>query len=79
MTRGRKMNDKMNNQENSTKSIFEHCGSFCTDQSLRRTLAILSVLACSFGLAALSLAGPANISPAVPEGAKAQVHAHSLH
>jgi hypothetical protein len=60
------MRDKMTNQENLKKNIRECFGLFFADQSRRRTLAILSVLACSFGLAALSSAGPANISPAAP-------------
>lgn len=59
------MNDKMS-EVNPTKSIRQQFDSFGADQSRRRTLAILSILACSFGLAALSSAGPTNISPAAP-------------
>jgi hypothetical protein len=56
----------MNSQGNLTKSIRQRFDFFCADQSRRRTLAILSMLTCSFGLAALSSAGPTNTSPAAP-------------
>jgi hypothetical protein len=56
----------MNSQGKLTKSIRQRFDLFCADQSRRRTLAILSMLACSFGLAALSSAGPTNTSPAAP-------------
>ena len=58
------MGDKMNSQDNLSKTIQPRLDSFCTDQSRRRTLAILTIVACSFGLAALSSARPANVSPA---------------
>jgi cytochrome c2 len=58
------MGNKMTNQQNPTRSFRERFSLFCVDQSRRRTLAILSILACSFGLAAFSSAGPANILPA---------------
>jgi hypothetical protein len=58
------MGHKMNDQQNSKRNTRERFGLLCTDQSQRRTLAILSTLACSFGLAALVSAGPANVSPA---------------
>jgi hypothetical protein len=57
---------KMNSQVNLTKSIRQRFHLFCADQSRRRTLAILTIVACSFGVAALSSAGPTNISPAAP-------------
>jgi len=60
------MRDKMTNQQNPTRSFRERFSLFCVDQSRRRTLAILSVLAYSFGLAALSSAGLTNISAAAP-------------
>ncbi len=63
------MGNKMTNQQNLKRSF----GLFFTDQSRRRTLAILSILACSFGLAAFSSAGLTNISAA------ASVIQHSAH
>jgi len=60
------MRDKMTNQENLKKTIRERFGLFFTAQSRRRTLTILSILACSFGLAAFSSAGLTNISAAAP-------------
>jgi len=54
----------MTNQQNLKRSFRERFRLFFTDQSRRRTLAILSILACSFGLAAFSSAGLTNISAA---------------
>lgn len=56
----------MNNQESLKKSRRGGFGLLCADQSRRRTLAILAILACSFGIAALSSAGSTNISPGAP-------------
>jgi cytochrome c2 len=60
------MGNKMTNQQTLKRSFRERCGLFFTDQSRHRTLATLSILACSFGLAALSSAGLTNISAAAP-------------
>jgi len=71
------MGDKMTNQQNLKRSFRERFGLFFTDQSRRRTLAILSILACSFGLAAFSSAGLTNISaaaPAIQHSAQEQSH-----
>jgi hypothetical protein len=67
----------MSNRENLEKSIGERFGWFGADQSRRRTLAILLILAGSFALAALSSAGPANSSPAtsvIQHSAQEQSH-----
>jgi cytochrome c2 len=58
------MGDKINDRQNLRKSIRERLALLCADQSRRRMFAILSITGCSFGLAALSLAGRTTISPA---------------
>jgi cytochrome c2 len=72
-----KMSDKMTNQPNLKRTCRERFGLFFTDQSRRRTIAILSILACSFGLAAFSSAGRTNISAAaraIQHSAQEQSH-----
>lgn len=67
----------MNDLDNFTKSIPQRFGLFRACQSRRRTLAILSILGCSFGLAALSSSGVTNSSaatPAIQPGSQEQSH-----
>jgi len=60
------MGYKMTNQKSFSGSFRERFGLSSADQSRRLTLMILSILACSFGLAAFSSAGLTNISAAAP-------------
>lgn len=58
--------ERMNGTEKAADKMLEASASFFARHSGRRTFALVSILACSFALAALSSAGSASISPTPP-------------